>query len=228
MDSFIFICVTSPHNEDSVDGLNGRRCIASDTVYTVVFGLSCIILGLIVSAILRLIDAKINRKLNRAQGVQEEEEAAILRTYVDEQLEQITADFEKASSAGMFSGKLAEHVENPWLGTPLVSKRGSITSLGSRRDSVVSATVLIKRVKATPPDSRVESRADTPIPSRSSSIKNVDAAARMRKISGVSKSSEKSFYINAIIPEVIVADEGNEDGKKTREGKGEHNAAFLP
>ena len=34
-------------------------------------------------------------------------------------------------------------------------------------------------------------------------------------------------FSSALFIEVIVADVGNEDGKEEKEGKGEHNAAFV-
>merc|ERR1719186_128962 len=49
------LCLGEEKSED-------YRCLSSDTIYTVIFGVGCIVVGLIVSGILQLIESKRSKK----------------------------------------------------------------------------------------------------------------------------------------------------------------------
>jgi len=102
-----------------------KRCLYSDTIYTVLFGVGCIIAGLIVSAILKAIDESMERKRLKKEGLNDQsDEAGVKKEELPEELQQMTEAFESAARAGRFTGRMEDNIESPF-GTPSQSRRGS-------------------------------------------------------------------------------------------------------
>jgi len=76
------------------EGTENERCIPSDTVWTIVFGLACILSGLVVSGILQLLDKQLNGKKDKANA---EEGAKI--TVLPDDIKKAGDNFERESYA---------------------------------------------------------------------------------------------------------------------------------
>jgi len=107
---------------------SSHRCLTSDTVYTAIFGVGCIVVGLFVSAILNLIDKSNSRKRAKEEGqTVDTPEIGVQITKEDKMLEKMQEVFETASHAESFTGfRDSMRRRNPGTSNP-----------GSRLDSPI-------------------------------------------------------------------------------------------